>query len=95
MPEEKTVPLSAFVDVVKNMYSHMLDLTVGVMVLRQALMQQTLLPVPAEEFQRLHNFFAKECEPLRRAREISLSFPFGIVSLLSWRNLMPLTSAGE
>jgi hypothetical protein len=65
---DKTVPLDAFLTVVKILYSQLNELTVGVMSLRAALMQAQSLPVPAEELKRLHDFF-HEYEPIRKARE--------------------------
>jgi hypothetical protein len=68
MAEQTPVPLDAFVTVVKLLYSHINDLAISVMVLRAALMQQSSLPVSAEELKRLHDYF-RDYEPIRRARE--------------------------
>lgn len=69
MPDEKHVPLDAFVAIVKMLYSHISDLTASVMTLRAALMQAKTLPIPPEELKRLHDYFSREYEPLRKARE--------------------------
>jgi hypothetical protein len=69
MPDEKYVPLDAFVATIKIQFSLINDLTVSVMTLRAALMQAKEVPVPAEELKRLHEFF-QDYAPIREAREV-------------------------
>jgi hypothetical protein len=68
MADEKHVPLDAFVAIVKMLYSQINDLTASIMTLRAALMQAKTLPIPPDELKRLHDYFSREYEPLRKAR---------------------------
>jgi hypothetical protein len=68
MPEQTGVPLDNFLTVVKLLFGLINNLTVSVMTLRAALMQQHSLPISAEELQRLDAFF-QDYEPIRQARE--------------------------
>jgi hypothetical protein len=66
--EKQFVPLVEFSAIVKTLFSEILDLSVQLMALRQAMMQQKSLPVQAEELQRLQNFFRDQYEPFQRAK---------------------------
>lgn len=69
MTDSKDTELrQAYFTTVKILMLQIIDLNVNIMALRAALMQQSSLPVPAEELKRLTEFF-HDYEPFRKNRE--------------------------
>jgi hypothetical protein len=69
MADSPYVSNETFIAVIKAQFSLINSLTISVATLRAALMQAKALPVPADELERLHQFFYDE-EEIQTAREL-------------------------